>query len=193
MQLELKRLQTEVGITFVYVTHDQEEALTMSDRIAVMAAGRLLQVGTPTEIYERPATRFVADFIGETNFLDGEIQDIAAGRATVLLAGAGPVQIPLADGDGVTAGDRVTIAVRPEKVRLAAANPDGSDPTFALAGTVEELIYLGTDTTYLVRVPGQGTIRARRQNSGPGPEQDLVPGLPVRVGWAPESARLLPA
>jgi len=157
MQLELKHLQTQVGITFIYVTHDQEEALTMSDRIAVMHQGVILQVDKPLTIYEKPATRFVADFIGETNFLNGEIEAIEPGRVRVTIAGQ-PVFAQAAD-VGLTPGQKVTLTIRPEKLALSrsAAAPNGS----ALTGAVREVVYIGTDTRYVVGLPAGEAVVAR--------------------------------
>jgi spermidine/putrescine transport system ATP-binding protein len=150
MQLELKRLQAEVGITFIFVTHDQHEALTMADRIAVMNGGKILQIGTPEEIYERPSARFVADFIGETNLLEatriGERHFRLASGETVETAEAGP------------AGDAVTLAIRPERANLAP--PGGA----GLAGIVEQVVYEGTDTTYYVLLAGGFRFRLSEQN-----------------------------
>ena len=120
MQIELKHLQMQLGITFVYVTHDQEEALIMSDRIAVMNEGRILQVDDPISIYEKPATRFVADFIGESNFLNGSIDEVDADRVYVRLAEDVRLPCPV-NGNGFHKGDRVTLAVRPEKVETQAS------------------------------------------------------------------------
>ena len=116
MQLELKQLNREVGATFVYVTHDQEEALTMSDRIAVMNEGRILQLGTPGEIYERPRTRFVADFIGQTNFLEVDVTGWDGTAVDVELPGSGPLRARMPD--GIQPQGRMTLAVRPEKISL---------------------------------------------------------------------------
>jgi spermidine/putrescine transport system ATP-binding protein len=150
MQIELKRLQAEVGITFIFVTHDQHEALTMADRIAVMNGGKILQIGTPEEIYERPSARFVADFIGETNLLEatriGERHFRLASGETVETAEAGP------------AGDAVTLAIRPERANLAP--PGGA----GLAGIVEQVVYEGTDTTYYVLLAGGFRFRLSEQN-----------------------------
>lgn len=150
MQLELKSLQERVGITFIFVTHDQEEALTMSDRIAVMHAGKVLQVGTPTEIYERPACRFVADFIGETNFIDGTVRDTADGFAVVetsrgeRVSGATPYHI--------APGTPVSLSVRPEKTRLSPAPEDAPDDLRnVFPVTVERVSYIGSDTRILVK------------------------------------------
>ena len=155
MQLELKDLQERVGITFVYVTHDQEEALTMSDRIGVMNAGRLLQVGAPEQIYETPANRFVADFIGETNFIDGTV--------------AAPGEVTLPDGTLVrvhtrsAAGTAVTLTLRPEKIQLW---PDGADPGEGnrLRGTVKRRMYFGDSLYYEVDL-GFVVVDARQENA----------------------------
>ncbi|SIO04669.1 ABC transporter ATP-binding protein [Vannielia litorea] len=152
MQVELKRLQTETGITFIFVTHDQEEALTMSDRIGVISAGALLQVGSPHEIYEKPVNRFVADFIGETNFIEGE---------------AGPAGVEIAPGLvlAVPAGrkGKVTLAVRPEQVRIG-------EPGEGLEAQVAEAVYMGTDTHYTLALAGGPSLVARVQsNAGPAP------------------------
>ena len=172
MQIELKRLQAETGITFIFVTHDQEEALTMSDRIAVMSKGRILQVGTPNEIYERPLNRTVADFIGETNFLEA---DPFAGGAR------------LADGQvlslaGMPQSGRITLAIRPERVSLT----DSGN----LAGEVEEVVYIGTDTLYLLKVAGQSGFRVRQQNRA-GSGQPLPRGAQVRLDVPAAAIRVL--
>ncbi|MDP1546517.1 MAG: ABC transporter ATP-binding protein [Anaerolineales bacterium] len=159
MQLELKTLQREVGITFIYVTHDQEEALTMSDRIAVMSKGLALQIGVPEEIYERPANKFVADFIGETNFLDGVVKRQNGNVVEVDLPGSGVVFVE--SSRKFTNGQQVAVAVRPEKLTLNSEIKDGNN----LKGRVEEVIYIGTDTQYGVRFPGGQKARVREQNT----------------------------
>jgi spermidine/putrescine transport system ATP-binding protein len=162
MQIELKRLQHQTGITFIFVTHDQEEALTMSDRIAVMSAGRILQIGSPWDIYDRPAERFVADFIGETNFLDAEIVSVAGDRATArLLSGA---EIAATFPAGTTPSGKVTVVVRPEHARMA--RPGGKSP---LSGVVENIVYLGTDTHFHVKLADASRFIVRQQNSKSGP------------------------
>ncbi len=158
MQLELKTLQREVGITFIYVTHDQEEALTMSDRIAVMNKGVVLQIGVPEEIYERPANRFVADFIGETNFLDGVVKGQNGSIVEIDLIGTGVVLVE--SSRKFVNGQQVSVAVRPEKLRLNSEIQGGNN----LKGRVEEVIYIGTDTHYGVRFPGGHKARVREQN-----------------------------
>ena len=189
MQLELKRLNREVGATFVYVTHDQEEALTMSDRIAVMNEGRVLQLGPPAEIYERPRNRFVADFVGQTNFLDGRLLRAANGVAEIELPGTGTVRARVTDG-AVPTGI-VTIAIRPEKVALAGeARPAAVQGWNALDGVVAELIYLGTHTQIVVRLASATTVVVHRQNRAL-VESDHRIGDPIRVWIDPDAATVL--
>jgi spermidine/putrescine transport system ATP-binding protein len=158
MQLELKRLQTETGITFIFVTHDQEEALTMSDRIAVMGAGTIRQIGTPRDIYERPAERFVADFIGDTNFLPAKIARVQHDSAEVVLASGRSIAARLPEGGGTRKG-AVTLALRPEHARLV-------DPGAGLlAGTVSNVVYFGTDTHVHIALEDGTAFVLRRQNS----------------------------
>jgi spermidine/putrescine transport system ATP-binding protein len=188
MQLELKRLNREVGATFVYVTHDQEEALTMSDRIAVMNDGRVLQLGVPAEIYERPRNRFVADFIGQTNFLQGTIVRLAGKEAEVEIPGSGIVRARVAG--GIAPGGKTTLAVRPEKVAFAGDAPGASGVWNALDGRLADIIYLGTHTQYVVTLPGGGTIVVHRQNRVAGEAEQRL-GEPVRVVFDPLAATLL--
>ena len=148
MQVELKRIQREVGITFVYVTHDQGEALTMSDRIAVMDAGRIEQLGTPREVYERPATRFVAGFIGTSNLLGGRV-DSLHGDLAVLTYGPGErVLAPVAG--KVSRGDDIEVSVRPEKIALHRTY-DTATGDCVISGVVTEVVYHGTSTNYTVK------------------------------------------
>jgi spermidine/putrescine transport system ATP-binding protein len=185
MQLELKALQHRVGITFVYVTHDQEESLTMSDRIAVMNGGRVLQIGLPEEIYDQPADRFVADFIGETNFLEGRVTDHQADGAIVMVDGGLAVHV-LSDRE-VRVGEEGIVAIRPEKISLHAEPPDPR----AVPGSVHEIIYTGTDTRYLVRLTEKTIVTVRQQNVGIGDAVRFPSGSQVYLHWQPESARLL--
>ncbi len=190
MQLELKRLQREVGITFVYVTHDQEEALTMSDRIAVMNRGEALQVGQPAEIYERPTSRFVADFIGETNFIPGRVTGVRADRAMVEFAPGRVVRAGSARDFAV--GEAVTIAVRPEKIHLHAQPPQAlREGANLFEGRVEEVVYIGTDTNYQVEIGAGTSVRVREQNVEAGSRPVAGPGESVWVSWSPEAARVL--
>ncbi len=145
MQLELKRIQSGLGITFVFVTHDQQEALTMSDRVAVMRAGRICQIGTPQDIYERPRSRFVADFIGETNLLAAE----PMGGRRFALPGGGEL---LAEHDG----PGHVLAIRPERLRLVTNG--------VLTGRVTHMVYSGGDTLYEISLPGDVSLRVRAPN-----------------------------
>ncbi len=177
MQSELKRLQRETGITFVFVTHDQEEALTMSDRIAVMSGGAIRQVGAPREVYNRPADRFVADFIGETNFLEGRVE---GGRLRIV----GGEAIPLPEGAAAAEGAAATLTIRPEQVRLA---PEGEE---GLAATVADSVYFGADLHLHLRLAGGAPLVARLQ-SPPSGDAGLAPGAAVSVRFAPGAAQLL--
>jgi spermidine/putrescine transport system ATP-binding protein len=188
MQLELKTLQREVGITFIYVTHDQEEALTMSDRIAVMSQGRVLQIGSPVEIYEEPNSRFVADFIGETNFIEGRVVSLNGVTAEFEADG---LRFTAGVEAGVQRGNRATLAVRPERIRLTAQRPD--DPANAFEGEVVETVYIGTDTRYRVRLSPTVSVRVRQQNVVPVglPILEGPAGVKVWVSWPPENGRVL--
>ena len=185
MQLELKTLQREVGITFIYVTHDQEEALTMSDRIAVMNKGVVLQIGKPQEIYERPASKYVADFIGETNFIDCVVRGQSGSKVEVELSGTGLVCVE--SSRTFSNGQQVTIAVRPEKLRLNTEIKDGN----TLKGRVEDIIYIGTDTHYGVRFAGGQKVRIREQNIMHGHHELIQIGDEVSVSFAHSTARIL--
>jgi spermidine/putrescine transport system ATP-binding protein len=187
MQLELKTLQREVGITFVYVTHDQEEALTMSDRIAVMSGGVALQVGGPGEIYERPNCKFVADFIGETNFLEGLVCGVDNGTAEIELATGVRVRADLTSDQLMRDGQKVTVAVRPEKLHLSTGHPGAN----RITGRVEEVVYIGTDTQYGVRLDGGQKVRVRAQNHDPFSRPAAASGEPVTVAFVPQAARVL--
>lgn len=188
MQLELKELQHQVGITFIFVTHDQEEAITMSDRIAVMNEGVVQQVGTPKEIYERPRNRFVADFIGETNFLEGEVLEVDPVKTTVSL-GKG-ISVLARSTDGLSSGQRVTVAIRPEKISLHRnPPPDG----VAVPALLEEAIFIGTDTRYKAKIGDRQHVVARVQNiiSSLEPDQTFLYGDKVYLSWPIDSAMVL--
>lgn len=176
MQLELKRLQRQLQITFIYVTHDQEEALTLSDRIAVMHRGRVLQVGTPEEIYERPATRFVAEFIGESNLLEGEVVHIAGERALVRI---GHLQTNVFSERPLTVGQRLTLVLRPEAITLLEPPLEGArEGNGYWTGQIEDLLYCGKETRYRVRLSPQLALTVR----GP---SGLQIGESVCLGWSP--------
>jgi spermidine/putrescine transport system ATP-binding protein len=185
MQLELKTLQREVGITFIYVTHDQEEALTMSDRIAVMNKGVVLQIGKPQEIYERPASKYVADFIGETNFIDGVVKGQDGPTVEVELPGTGIVCVE--SSRMFANGQQVSVAVRPEKLRLNTQMEAGNN----LRGRVEDVIYIGTDTHYGVRFAGGQKVRVREQNILQGHHEIVQIGDEASVSFTRVSPRIL--
>jgi len=157
MQIELKRLQRDTGITFVFVTHDQEEALAMSDRIAVMSQGKVRQIGTPREIYDHPAERFVADFIGEANLLPGELlsREGATGRVRLAPGFAVTARVP-AD---APAGGPVSVVVRPEHAMLTPESADGGLP-----GTLDNAVFVGSDTQYHLRLDSGAPFVVRSQN-----------------------------
>lgn len=181
MQVELKNLQEELGITFVYVTHDQEEALTMSDQIAVMNDGRIEQLGTPTEIYEEPATEFVADFIGETNLLYGTYDTDGDGG----IVDADGLSVRVEETDGAT-GEGVAVAVRPEKVRVAEKAAELSN---AFEGRVVEEIYKGNVGKFIIELENGTELTVDIQIEDQG--QYLSVGRDVVVGWEPRNTVLL--
>jgi spermidine/putrescine transport system ATP-binding protein len=196
MQLELKALQREVGITFVYVTHDQEEALTMSDVIVVMRDGLIQQLGDPAELYERPVNRFVADFIGSSNFMEGTVESIDAATGHVMvrsgrgLALRGWVTDPEAR---PTVGQEVTVVTRPERLEVERQDGDEAAPGWtAVPGRIRQGTYLGDQTEFRVETDGAGELIVRRQNAmGAGVGQGLGPGDPVTVRWREEANLVL--
>jgi spermidine/putrescine transport system ATP-binding protein len=183
LQIELKRIQRDVGITFVYVTHDQEEALTMSDRIAVMNRGRIEQLDTPEDIYERPKTTFVAGFIGVSNLMAGVVTRAAAGRGSVQLDAGPELEAQV---DGIPPGERCFAVVRPEKLRIAPAHAE-SDGLPRVEGTVEASVFLGTATQIVVRVAEDVPLTVLVPNASEG-ERAQLPGGGARVclSWRPE-------
>lgn len=193
MQLELKSLNREVGITFIYVTHDQDEALTMSDRIAVMNGGKILQLGDPREIYEHPRNRFVADFIGETNMLRGVLVGIDGDIATVELPQVGSIRAH-ADKSALTGkiGQAIEVSVRPE--RMALHRPDDllgmHTGENRLDGIIVDAIYLGTHTTLIVRVADGQTAAVHLQNSAAHPREFSL-GDTVTLLFSHRSAAVL--
>jgi spermidine/putrescine transport system ATP-binding protein len=209
MQVELASMQHDLGITFIFVTHDQEEALTMADRIAVMSAGKALQIGTPEEIYDTPTSRFVADFIGETVFLPGCLTRKEGIFGWVQLDGTEiETKAALADPDMPTSTN-VTLAVRPEKINLFPTEgkvkfADGTsdtaevyktgllrDPDINIApGTIKTANYIGTDTRYTIDIGGHDVV-ARLQNYGLRSDTSFKPGQSVNVYWDAETVRVL--
>lgn len=158
MQVELKEIQREVGITFVFVTHDQDEALTMSDRIAVFNEGTIAQLGTPTEVYEHPATSFVAGFVGTSNLLETAAAEVVLGRPG-------------------------TWSVRPEKIRVLDADAQASEGQHAVRGTVREVVYVGMSTRFVVDLEVGGSLMAVMQNSDMASDLSHMRGQPVLLVW----------
>lgn len=190
MQLELKALQVQVGITFIYVTHDQGEALTMSDRIAVMNKGQVLQVGTPIEIYERPKKKFVADFIGETNFLSGVVRNTSGDHVSVYVHELGTEVIGLPQ-DNLTLGQEVVIAIRPEKIRLAENQVINLN---CIHCKVAHSVYVGSDTSIVVEVKEGTRLKVWEQNriSTLDPKAYFYKGQEVWAILFPENTLVLP-
>jgi spermidine/putrescine transport system ATP-binding protein len=182
MQLELKGLQRRVGISFVYVTHDQEEALTMSDRVAVMNAGHLEQVGTPIDIYERPLTEFVAGFIGASNILEGTIESANNGLPIVAV-GEARIQIPHRK---LEPGGRVRLMIRPEKIQLGDPNAEKG-----LRGKIVSAVYMGEATRWLVEIEGGPVLTVLGQNRDPLSSGEYRIGQRVSAAWDPASAVVL--
>ena len=183
MQLELKRIQRDVGITFLYVTHDQEEAMTMSNRLAVMRHGKIEQIGAPEEVYENPATEFVAGFLGASNLLDGELGERDDVAATVLVQGGSTLMLPITRLNG-HGGGAVRVGVRPEKIRLELDEGEVPPGWNSVRGTLREATYVGVSHQYTVDGPGDRTLTVYAQNLGAGPAPQL--GDRVRLVWRPE-------
>jgi spermidine/putrescine transport system ATP-binding protein len=195
MQIELKRIQIEVGITFIYVTHDQEEAMTMSNRIAVMRHGKIEQLGAPEELYERPRTAFVAGFLGVSNLLDGEVTE-RGGSLTLVRLGAGTML--RAPSELVNGGSSVRVGVRPEKLRVLAVDEhgtdDGEDGLNRLQATVLDASYIGVSTQYLVETADGHKLTVYAQNletSGAG--EALADGQRVLLTWKPQHTFVIDA
>jgi spermidine/putrescine transport system ATP-binding protein len=182
LQIELKALQERVGITFIYVTHDQEEALTMSDRLAVMADGRIEQVGSPAEVYQQPATSYVADFLGVSNLLDVDV--VSAGPAGTQVK-FGETMLSCAPGSVTTIGAAKAV-LRPERIKLL---PQAQTGPNHVPGMVERLVYLGSTTQVIVRLAPGATVQAMVPNTGAVP--DWEQGTPVSVHLPADALRLL--
>jgi spermidine/putrescine transport system ATP-binding protein len=184
MQVELKRIQQEVGITFIYVTHDQEEAMTMSDRIAVMNKGRYEQLGEPEVLYERPMTRFVAGFLGVSNLLPGAVEGNDGTYSAVRLADDTRIRAPRAL-VGETAS--VSVGVRPEKIRLHEADVEAPAGHNHMSGVVRDASYLGVSTQYQIEARGGAQITVYEQNVERATKAELwAPGEAVQLTWSPD-------
>ena len=188
MQIELKRLQREVGITFIYVTHDQEEALTMSDRIAVMRAGSVLQVDSPQALYESPTSRYVASFIGQSNFLAGKVVESTADYATVDTGVTGMIRTRPESSAHV--GSEVTVAIRPERLKLVNSSESTNDQN-VVTGVLKEFLYVGNDTHFIVDLANGVEVTVREQNLGSVSSVAFQQGERVAVRWPTDGALIL--
>lgn len=185
LQLEIKALHDQLGVTIIYVTHDQEEALVMSDRIAVMNDGRIEQCGRPTELYDEPSSRFVASFIGESNFIDGVVQGRNDDSAVVDVPGLGPLRALCQP--GLRAGAQAAVTVRPEKI-VAAVDGASADMN-VVDGTVEDVVFVGEMRRYVVMLPGNQRLVLKAQNrSG---VQHFSRGDPIRIAWSVRDSRIV--
>jgi len=185
LRLELKALQEEVGITFVFVTHDQEEALSMSDRIAVMQAGKVEQLGTPEELYDRPATPFVADFIGTTNLLHGVVEGLESDSTVVRLASGDLCRVATLDR---ARGQAIDLSLRPEAIRIEGRNGEpAGQPADGLAGTVDQVAYLGSAVQYQVSTGGGLVLSVLAGKNG----TRYARGDEVELAWSPSEALVL--
>jgi spermidine/putrescine transport system ATP-binding protein len=185
LQVELKALQEEVGITFIYVTHDQEEALTMSDRLAVMNAGRIEQIGPPRAVYEEPLTAYVADFLGVSNLMDASVEGRANGAAKVRM---GDFHLEAGAGD-MRAEGAVKVTIRPERVQVEPYGTDVSAGANRIPGMIERLVFLGSSTQVIVRLAPGAAVQALIQNDGE--EPPYRQGTPVSVVLPAEALRVL--
>jgi spermidine/putrescine transport system ATP-binding protein len=189
LQIELKQIQREVGITFVYVTHDQEEALTMSDRIAVMNRGAIEQIGVPEDVYERPETTFVAGFIGVSNLMPGTVASVNGSRVRVRLESGVDVE---ASANELATGERCHAVVRPEKLRITRVEDPPVDGQPSVEGVVDSSVYLGTTTQIVVRLTGDIPMTVLVPNADEAERQRLPGGgASVRLSWAPEHIHLV--
>ena len=187
-QFELMDLQQELGLTFVVVTHDQEEAMTMADRIAIMDKGHVMQVGTPPEIYEAPNSRFVADFVGNVNMLEGVVADRSGERATI--TGASGAEIVVENAGDAVAGKSVAFAIRPEKIRVT-SRPPAKQVANVMEGEIYDLAYLGDMTVYHVRLADGQVVKASALNASRVTEDPLTWNDKAWISFAPDAGIVL--
>jgi ABC-type Fe3+/spermidine/putrescine transport system ATPase subunit len=183
LQLEIKRIQRAIRSTVIYVTHDQDEALSMSDRVVVMRGGRVEQVGTPDELYERPRTRFVADFLGSSNFLETSV--VAVGRVSLLRTKAG-LEFPVEGLEGFAVGDSLTVAIRPERISIDASATPGS---LSREAHVMDSSYHGDTQRFQVELDTGDMLTVFRPNVG---QPLIAQGASVTVSWGPRDAWVIP-
>jgi spermidine/putrescine transport system ATP-binding protein len=192
MQIELQTLQREVGITFILVTHDQEEALSMSDRICIMREGQIIQSGSPRELYDEPINKYVADFVGKTNFFSGEVVDVNGSSVTVksesgqVLVGAQPKGAPT-----LTKGSKASVAVRPEIISIASADETSDSTNITIQGRVMNRIFLGEHSEYLVATEGYGEVMVLSPKSIESINESFAPGDNVSISWRPGAVLVL--
>jgi spermidine/putrescine transport system ATP-binding protein len=185
LQIELKKIQQDVGITFVHVTHDQEEAMSMADTIAVMSQGKIEQAGSAADLYERPRTEFVANFLGVSNLVDARLRASQNGHSTVETHDGATLHVP-SDRIGPHGSDAVRIGVRPEKVRLSPAGADTGDGANVLRGTVVVASFLGVSIQYVIRAAGGEELTVFAQNLEGAEPESLGPGREVQLSWDPQ-------
>lgn len=192
MQIELQTLQRDVGITFILVTHDQEEALSMSDRICIMREGQIIQSGSPRELYDEPVNRYVADFVGKTNFFNGAVVDANDSGISVktdsgqVLLGVQPQGAPLP-----AKGSKACVAVRPEMIAITTADEANNNSNITIQGQVMNMIFLGEHSEYLVATEGYGDVMVLSPKSIESTKRSFAPGDNVSIGWRPEAALVL--
>jgi ABC-type Fe3+/spermidine/putrescine transport system ATPase subunit len=191
LQVELKRIQKEVGITFIYVTHDQDEALSMSDRIAVMDSGRLVQVGSPHDVYDQPRSGFVAGFVGVSNLLELEIESVTGATANLRLGPRDRVYAELEN--GAPAGSTAIVTIRPERIAVVEDGGGGfSERDCHVSGVVRESLYAGPTTRFVVELDGGGELLVLRQNARTSFEDaEALRGKPVTLVWGREYTRVI--
>ena len=192
MQIELQTLQRDVGITFILVTHDQEEALSMSDRICIMRDGRIIQSGSPRELYDEPVNRYVADFVGKTNFFSGKVVDSDAASATVKCASGQVLVGNLSKrAQRLVNGSSASVAVRPEMISITAANEADNCANIAITGQVMNRIFLGEHSEYLVATEGYGEVMVLSPKSIESSSRSFAPGDHVSLSWRSEATLVL--
>ncbi len=191
MQIELITLQKEVGVTFVYVTHDQAEALALSHRIAVMNKGQVEQLDVPETIYSYPKSRFVADFIGQCNLLDATVREIGADRMKIEIAGVGMADALLVD--GATVGTQGSLSLRPEKIKLGVSLPSDDQDEVHFKGKVHDCLYMGDVTIYIIELENGTLVETMLPNSDPGKAKFFDDNDQVELAWRFDAGHFLPA
>jgi spermidine/putrescine transport system ATP-binding protein len=192
MQIELQTLQREVGITFILVTHDQEEALSMSNSICIMHEGKIIQSGSPRQLYDEPVNRYVADFVGKTNFFSGEVVD-SSGSSVSVKSASGQVLVGTQPNGAaaMTNKSKASIAVRPEMISISAADETNNSTNIAIKGQVMNRIFLGEHSEYLIATEGYGDVLVLSPKAIESNSRSFAPGDKVSISWRPEAALVL--